>query len=83
MSTKSLLRLGFAVLFLLSGFSRTSHAQVSKAHQILINRGLQIQGMVNTDDIFHLSNYTNAHYTSINWIYNSNPSLMGPLPGFP
>lgn len=35
------------------------------------------------DDIFHLETYSNANYTSINWIFTSNPSLMGPAPGFP
>jgi len=61
----------------------TTYADVSKANLILINRGLQIQGMVTKDDIFHLSTYSNANYTSINWIWDSNPSLMGAAPGFP
>src|SRR6185369_17861023 len=50
---------------------------------ILIERGLQLQGMVQWDDFFHLDTYSNANYTSINWIWKSNPSLMGPAPGFP
>jgi len=60
-----------------------SPAQVSKANQILINRGLQVQGMVTSGDGFHLNTYSNANYTSINWLWESNPSLMGPAPGFP
>jgi hypothetical protein len=31
--------------------------QISKGHRILIERGLQIQGMVTRDDVFHLSTY--------------------------
>ena len=41
--------------------TQMASAQVSKGNQILIDRGLQIQGMVNTGDIFHLANYLNAH----------------------
>jgi hypothetical protein len=72
-------------LSLLTSFlqAQTGKAQISKGNQILINRGLQIQGMVNTADIFHLSTYTNANYTSINWFYNSDTSQMGAAPGFP
>jgi hypothetical protein len=58
-------------------------AQVSKGNQILINRGLQVQGMVTKDDVFHLTTYSNANYTSINWIWDSNPAQMGAAPGFP
>ena len=46
-----------------------SHAQVSKANQILINRGLQVEGMVATYDTFHLSTYSNANYTAVNWLW--------------
>src|SRR5439155_8287048 len=74
----------FAVCF--SAFlspTLSSHAQVSKANQILISRGLQVQGMVGNSDIFHLTTYSNANYTAINWIWDSTPSSMGPAPGFP
>jgi hypothetical protein len=57
--------------------------QISKGHRILIERGLQIQGMVTRDDVFHLSTYSNANYSSINWLWTANPSLMGNAPGFP
>ena len=59
------------------------HAQISKGHQILIDRGFQVQGLVNKDDVFHLSTYTNANYNSLVWLWTSNPSLMGAAPGFP
>jgi len=60
-----------------------THAQIGKGQWILINRGLQIQGMVTRDDVFHLNTYSNANYTSINWLWTANPSLMGNAPGFP
>ena len=63
------------------GVACPSQAQISKAHQILLNRGLQLQGMTTKDDVFHLENYTNAGFTSINWLWASNPSLMGAAPG--
>ncbi|EEF63461.1 hypothetical protein [Pedosphaera parvula] len=79
MSSKSFFK--FVLVFALSlfGFSRSGHAQVSKAHQILIDRGLQVQGMAEAA-IFHLSTYTNAHYTSINWGYSSDPSQAPVFP---
>ncbi|MDB6123984.1 MAG: hypothetical protein JWQ71_2977 [Pedosphaera sp.] len=83
MSYTSFCKFAFFLIFLSFGYAQTSSAQVSKGNQILINRGLQIQGMVNTGDIFHLANYTNAHYTAINWIFNSDTSQMGPAPSFP
>jgi hypothetical protein len=56
---------------------------MSKGHEILVRRGLQIQGMVTRDDVFHLNTYTNAGYTSIHWLWESNPSQMGTAPGYP
>src|SRR5438128_277894 len=70
-------------LLLFLGPADPASAQLSKANLILLNRGLQVQGMVTRDDNFHLDTYSNANYTSINWIWDSNPSLMGPAPGFP
>lgn len=60
-----------------------AHAQISKGNQVLLTRGIQLQGMVTSGDVFHLSTYTNAGFTSINWIWNSSPSQMGQAPGFP
>ncbi len=71
------------ILFQLFGEVQEAEAQLSKAHQLLVNRGLQIQGMVTRDDVFHLNTYSNAGFTSINWLWESNPSLMGPAPGYP
>jgi len=53
-------------------------AQLSKGHLILINRGLQVQGMVTRDDVFHLNTYSNANFTSIQWLWNSSMSTAFP-----
>ena len=54
-----------------------------KGHRILVRRGLQVQGMVTRDDVFNLDRYRAANYSSINWLWESNPALQGPAPGFP
>ncbi|MBA3481091.1 MAG: hypothetical protein H0T51_04665 [Pirellulales bacterium] len=56
---------------------------MSKGHTILIDRGLQVQGMVTKDDVFHLDAYEGANYTAINWLWQSNPEAHGTAPGFP
>jgi hypothetical protein len=71
----------FSLLVFLSQ-AAISHAQISKGHQILINRGLQVQGIVANTDPFHLTTYSNANYSSINWLWTSEPSWMGAAPGF-
>jgi hypothetical protein len=58
-------------------------AQISKGYQMLLNRGLQVQGRVQWDDYFHLNTYSNANYTSINWGWTSSPSLMSATAGSP
>ena len=63
--------------------SQGDAADVSKAHLILMDRGLQLQGMVTKDDVFRLSTYRSANYTSVNWLWDSNPSQLGAAPGFP
>lgn len=70
-------------LFALISAVQSADAQIGKGNWILLQRGLQLQGMVTKDDVFHLSTYSNANYTSINWLWDANPSLMGPPPGFP
>ena len=56
---------------------------LSKGHTILIDRGLQVQGMVTKDDVFHRDAYEGANYTAINWLWQSNPEAHGTAPGFP
>src|SRR5438128_1217608 len=69
--------------------ARSGHGQPGKGHQILINRGLQLQGLSQDDVYLHLDTFTNANYTSINWInsisppHSSRPEWMGAAPGFP
>lgn len=62
--------------------AQTVHAQLSKATQLILNRGVELQGMVQCADIFSLSTYSNANYTSINW-FDPSWNLIGPAPGFP
>jgi len=68
-------------LVVLFATAATATAQVSKGHQILIEQGLQIQGMVAPYDPFHFDTYQAANYTSVNWIWDSRVSDQGPAPG--
>ena len=70
-------------VMLIFGYAHTGHAQLSKATRILLTRGLQLQGLVQPADIFHLDVYYNANYNTINWGFASAPDLMGPAPGVP
>src|SRR5439155_16629585 len=54
---------------------------LSKGHHLLIDHGLQIQGMASSDDAFHLETYAALNYTAINCFSDGNPRLMGPPPG--
>jgi hypothetical protein len=72
-----------AVIATLTILAGTAGAQLSKATQILLNRGVELQSMVEYDDIFSLSTYSNANYTSVNWLGTSYQPLIGPAPGFP
>lgn len=65
------------------GHVQFAQAQLSKGYQILLNRGLQLQGLVQWDDYFHLDTYSNANYTSVNWIWTSSPELMDATAGVP
>jgi hypothetical protein len=66
----------------------TARAQIGKANQILINRGLQIEALSVPYDTFHVSTCSNANYTAVLWTwdsprsYNNMSGLMG-SPGFP
>ena len=72
--------------------AQPGHAQLSKGHLILIDRGLQLQGLSQDDCYLHLDTFTNANYTSINSInsvngsgqitHSSRPPWMGDPPGF-
>jgi hypothetical protein len=78
-----LLYASIVLLHIHPGFS-----QLSKGHRILIKRGLQLQGLSQDDCYLTLVTYSNANYTSIDWInspgtHSSRPDWMGPPPGFP
>ena len=80
--------LAFGLLIYISGVSQ-GQAQISKGNLILIERGLQIQGLVHPDNYFHLDTYSNANYTAVNFLWNSTGNLgpistfVGDTPGFP
>jgi hypothetical protein len=76
-------RIWSGVGLLVSLLCVSGHAQVSKGNWILLNRGLQLQGMCVNYDSFHLTTYSNANYTSINWLWDSDTSQQGTAPGFP
>jgi hypothetical protein len=57
-----------------------TQAEPGKGHRILIEQGLQIQGMITRDDVFNINTYTAANYTSTNWIWHSRPTHFGDLP---
>ena len=76
-------RCGLIALALLSvvSFPSTAGAQIGKGQRILLEKGLQIQGMVERNDPFHLDTYRNLNYTAIHWIWDSNISANGAAPG--
>ena len=65
------------------GLASSTHAQVGKGQQILITKGLQVHGVVTTNEgFFHVDTYTNANYSAVHWQWYSAPTLMG-NPGLP
>jgi hypothetical protein len=72
-----------AAAVMILGHAQIGQAQFSKATQILLTRGLQLQGLVQPADYFHLDTYSNANYNTINWGYSSAPDQLGPVPGAP
>ena len=63
----------FALAAVIAACACPVHAQLppglSKGHRVLIEQGLQIQGMVNIGDPFHLATYQGLNYTGVNWIW--------------
>lgn len=58
-----------------------AEAAIGKGQQIIVERGLQIQGMITKDNGFDLSAYQNAKYNTTNWLWET-PGA-GPPAGFP
>lgn len=62
---------------------QTAQAQLSKATRLFLNRGIELQSLAQYNDIFTLSTFANANFTSVLW---SNPGwqqFLGVPPGFP
>lgn len=80
-----------AAFLLVLAANLTSHAQLSKGNEILIDRGLQVVGLVQPDDVFNLETYSDAHYSSVLWTWSyasdqsswKHMSRLGSAPGFP
>jgi len=77
-----------ATLLLLSvGLCQVAQAQVSKGNLILLNRGVQIAGLVTPDNYFHPDTFSNAYYNTVTFNFNSSGNLgpisvfTGPAPG--
>jgi hypothetical protein len=62
---------------------QAGYAQLSKATQIFLNRGVELQAMVQFNDEFNLTTYSNANYTAVNWFDPGYQPYLGPPPGFP
>lgn len=82
-SRNSLLTVIIMLTLALVGQVEPANAQLSKANRILLNRGVELQAMVQFNDVFTLSTYSNANYTSVNWFNPGYQPLLGPAPGFP
>ncbi len=82
-SRNSLLAATMVLVVTLMGQMESANAQLSKATQILLNRGIELQAMVQYADEFNLTTYSNANYTSVNWFDPGWQQYLGPAPGFP
>jgi hypothetical protein len=81
------LTVSLAAVLLVAAPAAAQPAKQSKAYRLLLQHGIQLQGMVTQDDVFHLSTYRDIGYTSVNWLYsnnvpNSNVAQLGPPRGF-
>jgi hypothetical protein len=73
-----------SLAFSLPPGARAQVATLDKGHQILIDRGLQIGGLIAlTSDPFHLSTLQAGGFTMPLWAWNSDISTLGPAPGAP
>src|SRR6476620_2018446 len=61
---------------------RAQVASIDKGHQILVDRGLQIGGLIaQTSDPFHLSTMQAGGFTMPQWAWSSDVSTLGASPG--
>ena len=61
----------------------TAFGQIDKGHQLLMNYGLQTQGLVDTNVSFHLDTFQAANYSTVNLSWGGDMSTLGPAPGAP
>src|SRR5215207_6116000 len=71
------------IVALVAAIPSLVRAEISRGHQLLIQHGFQIQGVTTPYDPFNLATYQGAHYSAINWLWDSNVSLHGDAPGAP
>jgi hypothetical protein len=69
------------ISLLFPGFLYNAAGQLSKGHLLLIENGLQVQAMVSPGS-FQLPVYSNAHYTSVHWLWDSDTTVMAGAPEF-
>ena len=68
-----------AIILFLHAPAGAQLTTLDKGHQILLSRGLQIQGMIDPAQGaggFHQTTYAGANFTTQNWIWTSNPSQI-------
>ncbi|HEV2293418.1 MAG TPA: hypothetical protein VGR35_06150 [Tepidisphaeraceae bacterium] len=58
-----------------------AQAELGKGRRLLIQHGLQVQGLINKDDAFDLKTYKRANYSSLLWMWAISPEGMGRPPG--
>jgi autotransporter-associated beta strand protein len=64
--------------------ARGQVTSLSKGQQILVDRGLQLNGLVAlTSDPFHLSTLQSTNFTAPLWAWTSDVSKLGAAPGAP
>src|SRR5690348_5351294 len=64
-------------------FAHTTHAGISKADKIFMQRGLVIHGLCSPDNVMHLKTLTDCGFTGMTWPGKSNMKQLGPPPGIP
>jgi len=70
--------------FLVPLAAQAQIASLDKGHQILIDRSLQISGVIAlTSDPFHLSTLRAGGFTKPQWAWTSDVSTLGAVPGAP
>lgn len=74
-------RITVSLLLVMMGTQELKAQTLDKGHQIILNRGIQLQGLVITYDVFHLSTFQAGNFTTLHWNWDSVPSWMGAAPG--